>query len=145
MGQGAEAQHLKLVLCLTGKTFKGPISALVEDYRERISHYAPIEIIEAKELKLQSRPGLHVVLSPAGKQLDSEGLAALIEKQLNQGTKHMYFYVGGPEGFDPAIEAAADEKISFSRMTFNHQIIRIMILEQLYRAFTIIRGEHYHK
>ena len=50
-----------------------------------------------------------------------------------------------PEGFDPAIEAAADEKISFSRMTFNHQIIRIMILEQLYRAFTIIRGEHYHK
>jgi 23S rRNA (pseudouridine1915-N3)-methyltransferase len=85
------------------------------------------------------------VLSPSGKQKSSEDLAAFIQKHLNSSTKHVFFYTGAPEGHEDEFEKGADLLLSFSKMTFNHQLIRVMLLEQVYRAFTIIRGEKYHK
>jgi 23S rRNA (pseudouridine1915-N3)-methyltransferase len=136
---------VKLVFCLSGKTDRGPVSELVEDYRKRISRYAPVEIIEAKTLKLQGREGVHVLLSPDGESLTSEGFARFIGDMQLSSVRHLFFYTGGPEGFEQSIAGSVRKKISFSPMTFNHQIIRIMLLEQVYRAFTILNNEPYHK
>lgn len=136
---------MKLVFCLAGKTERGPVGELVDDYRKRISRYAPVEIIEAKTLKIQSREGVHVLLSPAGRALTSKGLASFLSDILNSSAKHLFFYVGGPTGFDPEMEKAIPEKISLSAMTFSHQIIRIILFEQVYRAFSILNNEPYHK
>ena len=136
---------MRIVFCFSGKTFKGPIAALVDDYRERIAKYAPVEIIEAKTLKRQSRDGIHIILAPHGTTLGSESLADYLNEQLSRGTKHLFFYTGGPTGYDAVLETKADLVLSMSAMTFNHQIVRIMLLEQIYRAFTIIHKEPYHK
>jgi len=136
---------MRVVFCFSGKTFKGPIADLVDDYRERIAKYAPVEIIEAKTLKPQSRDGIHIVLAPHGKALDSVALADFLSMQMNRGTKHLFFYTGAPTGCDAGLEERADLMLSLSVMTFNHQIVRIMLLEQVYRAFTIIHKEPYHK
>jgi 23S rRNA (pseudouridine1915-N3)-methyltransferase len=136
---------LKIVFNFAGKTFKGPVSELVDDYFKRIQRYAPAEIIEAKSIKKQSREGIHIVLSPSGKIMSSESFARFIEENLNSSAKHLFFYTGAPEGHEKAFEKDADLLLSFSKMTFNHQLIRVMLLEQVYRAFTIIRGEKYHK
>jgi 23S rRNA (pseudouridine1915-N3)-methyltransferase len=136
---------VKIVFCFTGKTFQGPLRECVEDYRNRVARYAPVEIIEAKQLRLQPREGRHIVLSPEGKYMNSEEFSRLIQKQLDSGIRHLFFYIGGPEGLDDSIREKSDFVLSFSPMTFNHQIIRVMLLEQVYRAFTIIRGEPYHK
>jgi 23S rRNA (pseudouridine1915-N3)-methyltransferase len=136
---------LKIVFNFAGKTFKGPVSELVDDYMKRIQRYAPAEIIEAKSIKKQSREGIHIVLSPSGKIMSSKAFAKFIEDSLNSSVKHLFFYTGAPEGHVEAFEKEADLLLSFSKMTFNHQLIRVMLLEQVYRAFTIIRGEKYHK
>jgi 23S rRNA (pseudouridine1915-N3)-methyltransferase len=143
--RGEKGPGVKIVFCFTGKTFLGPLRECVDDYKKRISRYAPVEIIEGKHLRVQPREGRHIVLSPGGKSLSSEEFAHFIEKNLNSGTKNLYFYIGGPDGLDTGIMEKADLNLSFSLMTFNHQIIRVMLLEQVYRAFTIIRGEPYHK
>ena len=80
-----------------------------------------------------------------GSTLSSEGLAKLLDRYQISGTKHLFFYVGGPEGLPKSVLDNADMSLSLSSMVFNHQIVRIMLLEQVYRAFTIIRGEPYHK
>lgn len=136
---------MKLVFCLAGKTERGPVGELVNGYRKRISRYVPVEVIEAKTLKVQSREGAHVLLSPDGRSLTSEGLASLLGDILNSSARHLFFYVGGPTGFDPVMEKAVPDRISLSPMTFNHQIIRILLFEQVYRAFTILNNEPYHK
>ncbi len=136
---------MKMVFCFSGKTHQGAIKELVDEYARRIQKYAPVEIIESKELHVQSRDGRHIVLVPDGSTLSSEGLAKLIDRHQISGTKHLFFYVGGPEGLPRNILENADMSLSLSSMVFNHQVIRIMLLEQIYRAFTIIRGEPYHK
>jgi 23S rRNA (pseudouridine1915-N3)-methyltransferase len=136
---------LKIVFNFTGKTFRGGLSELVDDYFKRIKKYVPAEIIEVKSIKRQTRDGFHIVLSPAGKMMSSEAFAELIGNSLNNSTKHLFFYTGAPEGHVAEFEKNADLLLSFSKMTFNHQLIRVMLLEQVYRAFTILRGEKYHK
>lgn len=136
---------MKLVFCLAGKTDRGPVAELVEDYRKRISRYVPVEVIEARKLKVQQREGTHVLLSPDGRSLTSEGLASFLGDVLNSSAKHLFFYVGGPEGFEPELEQGVKSRISLSPMTFNHQLVRVMLLEQVYRAFTILNHEPYHK
>ncbi len=137
---------MRIVFVFTGKTFKGPISELVSDYKRRISRYVPVEVIEAKNPRLQSRQGLHVVLSHKGKELGSLEFANLLERHETRGTKNIFFYVGGPDGFGSSFdEDKADISISLSIMTFNHQVIRVMLLEQVYRALTIINSSPYHR
>ncbi len=136
---------MKLVFCFTGKTFKGPFQELQDDFAGRLKRYTRVEIIETKELKPQTRPGTHVLLDPTGKVMDSLKFSKFIEVLLNRGQKNIFFYIGGPTGFDDEFQQINAQKISFSPMTFNHQLIRVMLLEQVYRAFTIIKGEPYHK
>jgi 23S rRNA (pseudouridine1915-N3)-methyltransferase len=136
---------VKIVFCFSNKTHQGPIKELVDEYAKRIQKYGPLEIIESKELHPQSREGKHIVLVPEGSTLSSEGLAKLLDRYQLSGTKHIFFYVGGPEGLPKSVLDNADMSLSLSSMVFNHQIVRIMLLEQVYRAFTIIRGEPYHK
>lgn len=136
---------MKLVFCFTGKTFKGPLGDIVEDYRGRISKWAGVEVIEMKKPRPQSRDGLHIVLCPSGRAMSSEEFAQTIHQCMENGTKHLFFYTGGPTGISEEIMDRADMSVSFSTMTFNHQLIRVLLLEQVYRAFTIIRGEPYHK
>ena len=136
---------MKLVFCLAGKTDRGPVAELVDNYRKRISRYVPVEIIEARKLKLQQREGIHVLLSPDGRSLTSEGLASFLGEAMNSSARHLFFYVGGPEGFDEELEKQVSNRISLSPMTFNHQLARVMLFEQVYRAFTILNHESYHK
>ena len=136
---------MKIVFCFSGKTHQGPIKESVEEYVKRIQKYAPTEIIESKGLQPQSREGRHIVLVPEGSTLTSEGFAKLLERYQLSGTKNLFFYVGGPEGLPKTVLENADMSLSLSCMVFNHQLIRVMLLEQIYRAFTIIRGEPYHK
>ena len=136
---------MKLVFCFSGKTHQGPLRESVEDYLGRIRKYVPVEVIEAKTLKPQTREGRHIMLVPDGSTLSSEGFAMLLDRHQISGTRHLFFYTGGPEGIPPAVMANADMSLSLSYMTFNHQLVRVMLLEQVYRAFTIIRGEPYHK
>jgi len=143
--RGKEASWVKIVFCFTGKTVKGPVYEIVEDYRARIRKWAGVEIIEAKNLRLQSREGIHLLLSPSGRTLSSEEFADIIQKSMEQAVKHLFFYTGGPSGICKEIASKADMTLSLSAMTFNHQLVRAMLLEQVYRAFTIIRGEPYHK
>lgn len=136
---------MKIVFCFSGKTHQGPIKESVEEYVKRIQRYAPTEIIESKGLQPQTREGRHIVLVPEGSTLTSEGFAKLLERYQLSGTKNLFFYVGGPEGLPKTVLENADMSLSLSCMVFNHQLIRVMLLEQIYRAFTIIRGEPYHK
>jgi 23S rRNA (pseudouridine1915-N3)-methyltransferase len=136
---------VKIVFSFSNKTHQGPIKELVDEYAKRIQKYAPLEIIESKELHPQSREGKHIVLVPNGSTLSSEGLAKLLDRYQISGTKNLFFYVGGPEGLPKSVLDNADMSLSLSSMVFNHQIVRVMLLEQVYRAFTIIRGEPYHK
>jgi 23S rRNA (pseudouridine1915-N3)-methyltransferase len=136
---------VKLVFCFSGKTFKGSVRDLLDDYKKRISRYVSVEIIEAKTLKPQTRNGVHIVLTPDGRSMNSEDFAGVIGQSLASGKKHLFFYTGGPTGFDSRIVETADLKLSLSGMTFNHQLIRVMLFEQVYRAFTILNNEPYHK
>jgi 23S rRNA (pseudouridine1915-N3)-methyltransferase len=136
---------VKIVFCFSGKTFNGPIRESVEEYRKRIAKYTPVEIIETKNIHPQAREGKHIVLVPEGGSLTSKGLAQLLEQYLLSGIKYLFFYIGGPDGLPREVLEKTDMSLSLSSMTFNHQLIRVMLLEQVYRAFTIIRGEPYHR
>jgi len=136
---------MKIVFCFCGKTFKGLTLDAIQDYSKRIAKYVPVEIIESKKLRPQRRDGIHIVLSPDGLSMDSYAFADFMEDQLLSGTRYLFFYVGGPQGLDEEILECAYMSLSLSRMTFNHQLIRVMLLEQVYRVFTIINNEPYHK
>lgn len=136
---------MKLVFCFTGKTHQGPVRESMEDYFTRIRRYVPVEVIEPKTLRPQTREGRHIILVPDGSTLSSEGFARLLERHQISGTKHLFLYTGGPDGIAPTVIENADMSLSLSSMTFNHQLVRVMLLEQVYRALTIIRGEPYHK
>lgn len=137
----------------------------IETYRDRISRYTPIELIEVEDeavtakadhskikkkeaeriLKKVAPGSLLVALDEKGKGLSSEGLAGFIQKAMDTGTKEISFAVGGSIGLGEKVRERADLTLSLSAMTFTHQMVRVILLEQLYRAFTIIKGEPYHK
>jgi 23S rRNA (pseudouridine1915-N3)-methyltransferase len=85
-----------------------------------------------------------VLLDVGGRQMDSEAFAGFIQQCMNRGTRNLAFIAGGPYGFSDEVYQKVPERISISAMTFSHQLIRLIFVEQLYRAFTIIRGEPYH-
>ena len=86
-----------------------------------------------------------IALAIEGKQYTSEGLSARMDELMVQGNSHIQFVIGGSLGLSPKILSRADEKLSFSRLTFPHQLMRMILLEQIYRSFRISRGEPYHK
>ena len=155
---------MQLTLLVIGKTTNAHVQALVDEYAKRLTHYVPfnLDIIpelrntksltpeqqkaqEALLLRRYFQPGDYVVLfDEHGSERRSVDFAAWLEKRLSMGARRIVFVVGGPYGFDPSIHALAQEEISLSQMTFSHQLIRVLIVEQLYRAQSILRGEPYH-
>jgi 23S rRNA (pseudouridine1915-N3)-methyltransferase len=155
---------MKILFLLTGKTEDGWIKAGFEEYLKRLRHYSTLEIIEIPALKQSGKVSVAeqkiaegelqlskiqtsdrlVLLDEKGKEFSSQGFAKWMEKQLGAGHKRVVFLVGGPFGFSDTVYARANEKISLSQMTFSHQMIRPILAEQVYRAFTILRGEKYH-
>lgn len=154
---------MKTELLVVGKTVNKHFIAGIEDYTERISHYMPFEMTVIPELKntkslteeqqkeregelllRRFQPGDTVVLlDEHGKEFRSIEFARWIARKQSTARK-LFFVVGGPYGFSPAVYQRADEKISLSQMTFSHQMIRLIFVEQIYRACTIIKGEPYH-
>ena len=155
---------MNIELIVVGKTDMKEIDALVQMYTKRINHYAKFTISylpdlrNTKNLSEQQQKSAEgemllkditvgdyvVLLDEAGEEMRSVAFAQWMQKRMNSGVKRVVFIVGGPYGFSKEVYARAAEKLSLSRMTFSHQIIRPIFTEQLYRAFTILRGEPYH-
>ena len=155
---------MKTSLILIGKTNNKHFQASIDDYISRISHYMPFSLVtipdikntksltEAQQkekegeliLKQLSPSDTLVLLDEHGKEHTSVGFSQYLQKQMNAGTRTLAFVVGGAFGFAPSVYAAAHDKISLSQMTFNHQMVRLFFVEQLYRAFTILHHEPYH-
>ncbi|MBQ8655811.1 MAG: 23S rRNA (pseudouridine(1915)-N(3))-methyltransferase RlmH [Prevotella sp.] len=154
---------MKTLLIQVGKTTNKHFVAAITDYAERISHYMPFDMMTIPELRntkslteeqqktaegtlilKQLQPTDHVVLlDEHGKELRSVELAQWLQ-QRQQSARRLVFVIGGPYGFSPTVYQRADEQLSLSRLTFSHQMIRLIFTEQLYRACTIIKGEPYH-
>lgn len=155
---------MKTVLLVVGKTTDAHFVAAINDYVQRIKHYLAfdVEVVpelknaksltfeqqrgkEAEALKKFLQPGdCIVLLDEHGQEFRSTEFAAWMQKKMLSGVRRLVFVVGGPYGFAPEIYALANEKISLSRMTFSHQMIRLLFTEQVYRALTILNNEPYH-
>lgn len=155
---------MKINLLVVGKTIDKQLIKLTEEYQNRLKHYVTFSLLVIPELKntkhlseteqkekeadlilKQIDAGDEVVLlDERGEQHTSMGFASFLEQKLLSSTKRMIFVVGGPYGFSERIYKRATGKISLSKMTFSHQMVRVIFLEQLYRAMTIIKGEPYH-
>jgi len=143
---------MRIRLIFLGKNRRGEIRALVEDYLARIRRFAQVETIELRDgsaaaaRKLEFEPGATVVLlDAAGKQLSSESFAKWLGELRDRGTRELIFLCGDADGFPEAIRRRATTKISLSSLTFSHELARVMLAEQLYRAFTILAGHPYAK
>lgn len=154
---------MKTELILVGKTVNKHFNAGINDYVERIGHYMPFSITTIPELKntknlsesqQKEREGelilkqiqptdTVVLLDEHGKEFRSIEFADWIQKKQNTA-RRLIFVIGGPYGFSNDVYECANEKISLSKMTFSHQMVRLIFTEQIYRACTIIKGEPYH-
>ena len=155
---------MKINLILVGKTNSNTFQGIIDDYSERIKHYTQFEVTVIPELKntkslsqeqqkkmegdlilkLLQDSDYVVLLDEHGKELRSIEFATWMSKKQQSVSRRLVFIIGGPYGFSPDIYGRANEKLSLSKMTFSHQMVRMIFVEQLYRAFTIIKGEQYH-
>lgn len=155
---------MKTVLIVIGKTTDKNFIASIDEYVKRVNHYMPfsIEVIpelkgtkhlseseqkerEAELIRKALQPGDHVVLlDEHGLEYKSVQFAQWMQKRMAASPRRLVFLVGGPYGFAPAIHALGKEELSLSKMTLSHQMIRLLFVEQVYRAMTILNGEPYH-
>lgn len=113
--------------------------------RDSEARRAQLRAVEGRRLLAMVRPGSYVIAADlAGRELTSEELSALIAGLATSGRSDITFLIGGPTGYAPEVLARADDRVCFSRMTFPHQLMRVILLEQIYRAFKIDRNEPYH-
>ncbi len=143
---------MKIHLVMVGKTRRPEIRALVGDYVTRIERFATVQITEMREgspashRKLALDPAATVVLlDDAGKPQTSEQFARWLEDTRDRGGREIAFLCGGAEGFPEALRRRATQKLSLSSLTFSHELARAMLVEQLYRAFTLLAGFPYPK
>ena len=155
---------MKIKLLAIGKTDDKSLIQLIDNYQKRLKHYIKFEfeiindIKNVKNLsesqqkekegeliltKLQNTDQM-VLLDDKGKDFTSIEFSKYLQKKMNSGIKQLVLVIGGPYGFSDAVYKKANGKISLSKMTFSHQMIRLFIVEQLYRGFTILRNEPYH-
>jgi 23S rRNA (pseudouridine1915-N3)-methyltransferase len=136
---------------MLSKTRRPEIRAVLDDYVKRISRSSPIEITEARDgdaaiKKLDAdRAATVVLLDAAGKTLDSNALAKWLAELRDRGTGELIFLCGDADGFPENLRQRAHQKLSLSAMTFSHELARVMLAEQLYRAFAILSGSPYPK
>lgn len=155
---------MKIELMVVGATQSKYLIEGINNYVKRLDHYVPFAITTLRDLKstkaltesqqkeqegqmmlsaIQSGD-MVVLLDERGREFSSREFSAFIDKQMLSGRRRLLFVVGGPYGFSDAVYSRADAKISLSRMTFSHEMVRLFFVEQLYRAMTILRGEPYH-
>lgn len=155
---------MTIKLLSIGKTDDRNLKTLIDTYMKRLEHYIKFEpeiipdLKKTKNLNIEQQKHLEgklllgkispsdflVLLDENGKQFSSEGFSEYIQKRLNSGMKQLIFVIGGPYGFSPEVYERANGKLSLSKMTFSHQMVRLFFSEQLYRAFTILKNEPYH-
>ncbi len=142
---------MKLRICWIGKTKESAIQTLTAEYLKRIARYIPTESYELKNERAlldliaaeRTRPYV-VLLDSRGKQLSSEELAGFVRDHQDRGTQTMLLAIGPADGFGDETRRAASFTLSFGKMTLAHELARVVLLEQIYRAFTIIKGHPYH-
>jgi len=155
---------MKIRLLAIGKTDDKNLTQLIENYQNRLKHYIKFELDTIPDIKnvknlsenqqkekegelilkkLQPTDEL-ILLDEKGKDFRSVDFAQYLQKKMNAGIKELVFVIGGPYGFSDAVYKTAKGKISLSKMTFSHQMIRLFIVEQIYRSFTILKNEPYH-
>jgi len=155
---------MKVTLLTIGKTDAGYFVEAINEYTKRLVHYIPFEVQVIPDIKNTKnlsegqqkeaetdlilkniQPTDHIVLlDEKGKEYTSKQFASYMEKKSHSVTKRLVFIIGGPYGFSQRIYDKAHEKLTLSRMTFTHQMVRLVFVEQLYRAMTIINNEPYH-
>jgi 23S rRNA (pseudouridine1915-N3)-methyltransferase len=155
---------LKIKLIYIGKTSKKFLIEGENEYKSRLKHYCNLEIIEIQDIKNQkslsfeeikkaegekflavlSKEDQVFLLDDKGKEFTSIGLSEFLNKHQIYSTSTLVFLIGGAFGFSNSVYERANGKISLSKLTFSHQMIRMLFLEQIYRAFTILKGEKYH-
>ena len=155
---------MKITLTVVGRTATGYLKQGIDEYVKRLSHYIGFDILcvgdakntksltEAQQKVAEGKSILAtldksdyvVLLDEHGKELRSMEFAAYIQKRMLGGTRRLVFVVGGPYGFSPDVYSRANDKISLSKMTLSHEMVRLVFTEQLYRAFTILNHEPYH-
>ena len=144
---------MKLTIAWIGKTKSPAIQALTEDYLKRLRQYCDAEGVSLKdEAALQKLCGRAqgsarrrlVLLDPGGKQLSSEELARFIQDHQDRNPLALVFAIGPADGISPELRRQADHLLSLGKMTLAHELARVVTLEQLYRAFTILKGHPYH-
>ena len=156
---------MKISLICVGKIRENFLVQGIEEFKKRLTPYISLEIIEVqafqiktqsdelkarqteaqKILSLISKDDYTIALAIQGKELSSEGLAEKFDELSKSGINKVNLIIGGSTGLDDSILAQADFRLSFSKMTFPHQLMRLILLEQVYRAFKIINNEPYHK
>ena len=155
---------MKITLLTVGKTDKDWVRQGLDIYVSRLKHYVPFSITEIPELKnvsaltkeqIKTREGELILknirntddvilLDERGKEYSSMELARILQDKMTYGGRDIVYIIGGAYGFSDAVYSRANSKLSLSRMTFSHQMVRAIFAEQIYRAFTIMKGEPYH-
>lgn len=142
---------MKLCLVMLGKTRRAELRALMDDYVARIRHYAPIEAVEVRDApaalrKLQFGPAaVFVLLDAAGKQFTSGQFARWLAEHRDRGTRELLFFCGDAAGFPETLRRKATAKLSLSTFTLSHELARVILAEQLYRAFALLASHPYPK
>lgn len=159
---------MKITVIAVGKIKEKFYRDAVAEYEKRLSRYCKLEIIQVEDEKTPDKAGEALAqqirrkeaerimryiredacvftLEIRGREYDSEGFAGELERLATQGISHIQFIIGGSLGLHEEISKRADRAVSFSRMTFPHQLMRVILLEQIYRGYRIINGEPYHK
>ena len=146
---------MKLIFLSIGKKHDPTLAEAINDFTSRISRYAPVEwklISSGESVEKESELILHalderdfvILLDEKGKEIESEELAKFVNARLNASTHCLVFIIGGAYGVSGSVRERANASIALSKLTFPHQIVRVILAEQVYRAFTILRGEKYH-
>lgn len=152
---------MKIRILWVGKTQEEWVRRGIDEYAGRIGRYVPLEIIEAREekgggcdsvrekegerlAKLVPRNARVILMDERGDEMTSPEFAGFLGRYRDGGVSDLAFTVGGAYGFSEEFRARADKTIALSRMTFTHQMVRVFLLEQIYRGFTILNGEPYH-
>ena len=155
---------MKIKILAVGKTDDKSLEILTDKYLKRLRHYLPVTLeilpdvknaknLSEKEQKRAEGKGIlnkvqntdHVILlDEKGREFRSVEFSKYLQKKMNAGTRSLVLVIGGPYGFSPEVYQRANEKLSLSKMTLSHQMIRLFLVEQVYRAMTILRNEPYH-
>ena len=154
---------MKIIILTLGKTSASYLREGIAVYQDRLKHYAKVEYKELPDVPakgishdvLKEREGEQflkhlkpddavLLLDENGEHFSSRGFAEMLQRRMNSGVKQLVLIIGGAFGFSESLYARANGKVSFSKMTYSHEMIRLLLVEQLYRAHTILKGESYH-